>query len=61
MLKFSKIISSKSKKIVKHNIEYLGIFPFVEMKISRLIIHLIDIVEMAKVLWYLVARGYSRQ
>jgi hypothetical protein len=28
------------------------------MKISRLINHLIDIVEMAKVLWYLVARGY---
>jgi hypothetical protein len=30
MLKFSKMISSKSKKIVKDNSEYLGIFSFVE-------------------------------
>jgi hypothetical protein len=30
MLKFSKIISSKSKNIVKDNSEYLGIFHFLK-------------------------------
>jgi hypothetical protein len=35
---FSKIISSKSKNIVKNNSEYLGILiPFVEMNFSKLI------------------------
>jgi hypothetical protein len=41
MLKFSKIISSKSKNIVKENSEYLRIFKnisFVEMKVLKLII-----------------------
>ncbi len=37
MLKISKIISSKSKNIVKDNSEYLGIFYFVEMNFSKLI------------------------
>jgi hypothetical protein len=37
MLKISKIISSKSKNIVKENSEYIGIFHFVEMNVSKLI------------------------
>jgi hypothetical protein len=38
LLKFSKlIISSKSKNIVRHISEYLGIFLFVEMNFSKLI------------------------
>jgi hypothetical protein len=37
MLKFSKIISSKSKNIVKDNSEYLQNIPFVEMNFSKLI------------------------
>jgi hypothetical protein len=37
LLKFSEIISSKSKNIVKDNSEYLRKFSFVEMKISKLI------------------------
>jgi len=36
MLKFSKIISSKSKKIVKENRIFKNI-PFVEMNVSKLI------------------------
>jgi hypothetical protein len=36
MLKFSEIIFSKSKNIVKENSEYLGI-PFVERNVSKLI------------------------
>jgi hypothetical protein len=51
MLKFSKIISSKSKNIVKENSEYLGIFYF--LKLIFLIIYLFIwwiCVEMAKVL-----------
>jgi len=43
MLKFSKIISSKSNNIVKDNSENLGIFSFVEMKISKLNSYLMDI------------------
>jgi hypothetical protein len=42
MLKFSKIIFSKSKNIVKKNSEYLGIFHFVEMNVSKLINYLMD-------------------
>jgi hypothetical protein len=37
MLKISKIISSKSKNIVKKNSEYLKNIPFVEMNVSKLI------------------------
>jgi len=37
MLKFSKIISFKSKKILKENSGYLRIFSFVEMNVSKLI------------------------
>jgi hypothetical protein len=38
MLKFSKIISSKSKiYIAKENSEYLGIFHLLEMNVSKLI------------------------
>ncbi len=39
MLKFSKKLNSKSKKLnfLKHNSEYLGIFSFVEMGFSKLI------------------------
>jgi len=37
MLKFSKIISSKSKNIVKEKSWYLRIFHFVEMNVSKLI------------------------
>jgi len=37
MLKFSKIISSKLKNIVKDNSEYLQNIPFVEMNFSKLI------------------------
>jgi len=51
MLKFSKIISSKSKNIVKENSEYLGIFYL--LKLIFLIIYLFIwwiCVEMAKVL-----------
>jgi hypothetical protein len=36
MLKFSKIISSKSKNIVKENSEYLGTFQFVELNVSNI-------------------------
>jgi hypothetical protein len=35
MLKISKIISSNSKNIVKENSEYLGIFHFFEMNVSK--------------------------
>jgi hypothetical protein len=42
MLKISKIIFSKSKNIVKKNSEYLGIFHFVVMNVSKLINHLTD-------------------
>jgi len=37
MLKFSKIISSKSKNIVKENSEYFRNILFVEMKFSKFI------------------------
>jgi hypothetical protein len=43
MLKFSKIISSKSKNIMKENNGYLRIFQFVEMNVSKLINYLTDI------------------
>jgi hypothetical protein len=43
MLKFSKIISSKSNNIVKDNSENLGIFSFVEMNFSKLNSYLMDI------------------
>jgi hypothetical protein len=51
MLKFSKIISSKSKNIVKENSEYLGIFYLLKLifLINYLFIWWIC-VEMAKVL-----------
>ncbi len=42
MLKFSKIISSKSKNIVKGNSEYSGIFYFFEINFCKLIIHSTD-------------------
>jgi len=42
MLKFLKIISSKSKHIVKDNSGYFWNIPFVEMKISKLINYLMD-------------------
>jgi hypothetical protein len=36
------VIFSKSKNIVKENNEYLGIFPFVEIKIPKLIKYSMD-------------------
>jgi hypothetical protein len=42
MLKFSKIISSKSKNIVKKNSGYFENIPFVEMNVSKLINYSMD-------------------
>jgi hypothetical protein len=42
MLKFSKIISSKSKNIVKENSEIFRNIVFVEMNFSKLIHYLMD-------------------
>jgi hypothetical protein len=52
MLKFSKIIFSKSKNIVKDNSEYLGIFHLLKWVFFNYLFIWWTCVEMAKVLWY---------
>ncbi len=50
-LKFSEIISSKSKNIVKDNNEYLGIFHLLNWIFQNELIIGQTSVEMAKVIW----------
>jgi hypothetical protein len=55
MLKFSKIISSKSKNnIVKQNSGYLGIFHLLKMNVSKLINYSTDMCLNGQGTYYMV-------
>jgi hypothetical protein len=61
MLKFSNIIFSKSKNIVKDNSEYLGIFHLLKWIFQNELIIWWTCVEMAKLLRYQQERNKWRK